>query len=74
VRERRAPVGGTKKLIDRAAEVLWTGTGSPPWGWVMYRLRRLYRCTPSQLEGEDFETVMNDLQLENLERRIAQGG
>jgi len=40
---------------------------------VLYRARKLYRCTPSQLAQEDFETMMQDIQLENLERKIAGG-
>lgn len=71
MRQRHARERRIKKLIERAAGVLWTGVGSPPWGWVMLQMRKLYRCTPSQLEAEDFETVMQDFRLEMLERRIA---
>lgn len=59
--------------MDRAAGALWTGTGSPPWAYVLYRARKMYGCTPSELAQEDFETMMQDIQLENLERKIAQG-
>jgi len=40
---------------------------------VLYRARKLYGCTPSELAQEDFEAMMQDIQLENLERKIARG-
>jgi len=54
--------------------VLWTGVGSPPWGLVEYHLRKLYRCTPSELWRQDFHTMMDDLRLEQLEIKVQRGG
>ena len=65
---------GAKKLIDGAAAALWTGTGSPPDGWIEFRLCKLYNCRPSELTNEDYDTMIGHLQLEQLERKISRQG
>ena len=71
LRQRTATERGTKKLIDGAAAALWTGTGSPPEGWIEFKLCVMYGCRPSELLGEDFDKMLGHLQLEQLERRIS---
>ena len=73
MRVRAEAVRRNKKLIDRVAGVLWTGTGSPPWEWIMFEMCRTYGCTRSQLLREDVEAVMQDYQMLQVERKVLRG-
>ena len=48
-----------------------TGGGEPPWEWVQLVLcRDVYHCRPSELDGEDAETVMTHLALLNTAAKV----
>lgn len=42
---------------------LWSpGTGDPPLEYILFRLRQdVYHCTPSQLDDEDWDRILDDL-------------
>ena len=49
------------------------GKEAPGLEFILYRMRGYYGCTPSQLDNEDFDTVLLDFYLIDGEARGQQG-
>lgn len=52
-------------------EHLYTGGKPAPWPWVrLFLCRDVYRCRPSELDDEDWQTVMLDIEMLAVETRV----